>query len=194
MSAWVSDEPNTLRAVSTLAGRSLDALQRVLAAKPGATTRPGQEMMVTAVADAIEQRHHLLVEGGTGTGKSLAYLVPAIVSGGVTVVATATKTLQDQLASNDLPFLAAHLGRPVTWAVIKGRQSYACIAKLSERFGDGLDHAPDPTLFPDAADADDAPLEEDDSNRILKQLVGDEELDVFLRIDLMLFHDNVTIS
>lgn len=154
MSAWVSDEPNTLRAVSTLAGRSLDALQRVLAAKPGATTRPGQEMMVTAVADAIEQRHHLLVEGGTGTGKSLAYLVPAIVSGGVTVVATATKTLQDQLAGNDLPFLAAHLGRPVTWAVIKGRQSYACIAKLSERFGEGLDHAPDPTLFPDAADAD----------------------------------------
>ena len=107
---------------------------------------------MVAVAGAIEERHHLLVEGGTGTGKSLAYLVPAIVSGGVVVVSTATKTLQDQLANSELPFLAAHLGRPVTWAVIKGRQSYLCMAKLTERFGGDLDRQPDPTLFPGADD------------------------------------------
>ncbi len=109
---------------------------------------------MVAVAGAIEERHHLLVEGGTGTGKSLAYLVPAIVSGGVVVVSTATKTLQDQLANGELPFLAANLGRPVTWAVIKGRQSYLCMAKLTERFGDDLDREPDPTLFPGADDDD----------------------------------------
>ena len=136
----------------SLAGRSVEALQRVLAAKPGAVTRDGQEAMVVAVADAIEARRHLLVEGGTGTGKSLAYLVPAIVSGGVVVVSTATKTLQDQLANSELPFLAEHLGRPVTWAVVKGRQSYLCMAKLTERFGDTLDRDPDPTLFPVVTD------------------------------------------
>ena len=138
----------------SLAGRSVEALQRVLAAKPGAVTRDGQEAMVVAVADAIEARRHLLVEGGTGTGKSLAYLVPAIVSGGVVVVSTATKTLQDQLANSELPFLAEHLGRPVTWAVVKGRQSYLCMAKLTERFGDTLDRDPDPTLFPGVTDED----------------------------------------
>ena len=140
--------------MSSLAGRSVEALQRVLAAKPGAVAREGQQAMVVAVAGAIEERHHLLVEGGTGTGKSLAYLVPAIVSGDVVVVSTATKTLQDQLANSELPFLAAHLGRPVTWAVIKGRQSYLCMAKLTERIGDDLDREPDPTLFPGADDDD----------------------------------------
>jgi ATP-dependent DNA helicase DinG len=140
--------------MSSLAGRSVEALQRVLAAKPGAVSRDGQEAMVAAVADAIATRRHLLVEGGTGTGKSLAYLVPAIVAGSVVVVATATKTLQDQLAHSELPFLAEHLGRPVTWAVVKGRQSYLCMAKLAERFGDTLDREPDPALFPGAGDDD----------------------------------------
>ena len=108
--------------------------------------------MAEAVAEAIEQRRHLLVEAGTGTGKSLAYLVPAIVSGGRTVVATATKTLQDQLATVDLPFLAEHLDVDLTWSVVKGRQSYICMANLIERFGEGLDQPLDMTLFPDADD------------------------------------------
>lgn len=105
--------------------------------------------MAEAVADALEHRHHLLVEAGTGIGKSLAYLVPAIVSGKRTVVATATKTLQDQLATIDLPFLSQHLKRDLTWSIVKGRQSYVCMAKLIERFGDGLDRPLDTTLFPD---------------------------------------------
>ncbi len=105
--------------------------------------------MAEAVADAFEHRRHLLVEAGTGIGKSLAYLVPAIVSGKRTVVATATKTLQDQLATVDLPFLSQHLKRDLTWSIVKGRQSYVCMAKLIERFGDGLDRPLDTTLFPD---------------------------------------------
>ncbi len=114
------------------------ALRAVLANKPGAVVRPGQERMARAVARAIADRRHLMVEAGTGTGKSLAYLVPAIAAGVRTVVATATKNLQNQLADSELPFLAEHLGSDFTYAVIKGRQSYACMAKLAERFGEDL--------------------------------------------------------
>ena len=76
---------------------------------------------------------HLVVQAGTGTGKSLAYLVPAILSGRPTVVATATKALQDQLASKDLPFLAEHLDVDVRrWAVLKGRSNYLCLQRVRE--------------------------------------------------------------
>ena len=68
--------------------------------------------MASAVAVAIRTKGHLAVQAGTGTGKTLAYLVPALRSGQKTVVATATKALQDQLASKDLPFLQRHLGMP----------------------------------------------------------------------------------
>ncbi len=110
--------------------------------------------MTAAVAEALEHRRHLLVEAGTGTGKSIAYLVPAITSGKRTVVATATKTLQDQLARVDLPFLGKHLKRDLTWSVVKGRQSYVCMAQLTERFGDGLDRPLDTTLFPETEDVE----------------------------------------
>jgi len=93
---------------------------------------------VRAVEEAMAGRDHLLVEAGTGTGKSLAYLIPAIVGGHRVVISTATKNLQNQLADGELPFLAEHLDRPPTWAVIKGRGSYACMAKLAERFGEDL--------------------------------------------------------
>ncbi|MGH9286176.1 MAG: DEAD/DEAH box helicase, partial [Acidimicrobiales bacterium] len=74
------------------------ALARVVAALPGGgELRPGQAEMAEEVAGAIESGHHLVVQAGTGTGKSLAYLVPAILSGRRTVVSTATKALQDQL-------------------------------------------------------------------------------------------------
>ncbi len=130
------------------AAATLSALDQVVAAKANGRRRDGQREMAAAVADAIDAEVHLLVEAGTGTGKSLAYLIPAIVSGKRTVVATATKTLQNQLAAVDLPFLAQHLDRPFTWAVLKGRQSYACMAKLVERFGPELDGAPAaPALF-----------------------------------------------
>src|SRR5439155_1303341 len=92
----------------------------------------GQVAMAEAVDRGIAGGRHVIVQAGTGTGKSLAYLVPAILSGRKTVVATATKALQDQLAGKDLPFLAQHLGRPVHFSVLKGRSNYLCLQKASE--------------------------------------------------------------
>ncbi len=113
------------------------ALARVTTALPGGgEARPGQVQMAAAVAAAIARRRHLVVQAGTGTGKSLAYLVPAILSGQKVVVATATKALQDQLAGKDLPFLAAHLGTDVDFSVLKGRSNYLCLQKAREVAGD----------------------------------------------------------
>jgi ATP-dependent DNA helicase DinG len=108
------------------------ALQRVTAALPSAEERPGQAQMAEAVGKAIGRNRHLIVAAGTGTGKTLGYLVPALVAGKRTVVATATKALQDQLAGKDLPFLEQHLGRPFDWAVLKGRSNYVCLQRLRE--------------------------------------------------------------
>jgi len=88
--------------------------------------------MADAVARAVETGRHLVVQAGTGTGKSLAYLVPTALSGRPVVVATATKALQDQLAGKDLPFLADHLGEPLTFSVLKGRSNYVCRQRLAE--------------------------------------------------------------
>jgi ATP-dependent DNA helicase DinG len=88
--------------------------------------------MAAAVAAAIDGKRHLVVQAGTGTGKSLAYLVPAIVSGRRVVVATATKALQDQLAGKDLPFLADALDDPFEYAVLKGRANYLCRQRIHE--------------------------------------------------------------
>ncbi|MBK9558126.1 MAG: DEAD/DEAH box helicase [Candidatus Microthrix sp.] len=98
----------------------------------GGEERPGQVQMARAVAEAIADERHLVVQAGTGTGKSLAYLVPAVLSGKRTVVATATKALQDQLFEVDLPFLAAALDRRVDFAVLKGRSNYACLQRVDE--------------------------------------------------------------
>jgi ATP-dependent DNA helicase DinG len=115
------------------------ALARVTAALPGGgESRPGQVEMAEAVARAIDAERPLVVQAGTGTGKSLAYLVPALLSGKRVVVATATKALQDQLAGKDLPFLAAHLGRPFSFAVLKGRSNYVCLQRVAE-VGEGAD-------------------------------------------------------
>ena len=108
-------------------------LERVVAAIPGGgERREGQREMAEAVADAIETHRHLFVQAGTGTGKTLAYLVPAIVSGHKTVVATATKALQDQLATKDLPFLERTLGRDFSWTILKGRSNYVCRQRVAE--------------------------------------------------------------
>ncbi len=108
-------------------GAVADALGRVVAQLPGGGEgRPGQLRMAEAVARAVLEHRHLVVQAGTGTGKSLAYLVPAILSGQRVVVATATKALQDQLAGKDLPFLSDHLGWPFEAAVLKGRSNYLC--------------------------------------------------------------------
>ena len=128
---------------------SVTALIDVLAAKENAVERAGQVRMVEAVAAALSRRSHLVVEAGTGTGKSLAYLIPAVLSGARVAVATATKSLQNQLADVELPFLDSQLPVPVTWSVVKGRGSYACMAKLVERFGEDLDGDGIAELFAD---------------------------------------------
>ena len=110
----------------------ITALAAVTGALPAAEERPGQQEMAVAVADAISTGRHLVVQAGTGTGKTLGYLVPAIVAGKRVVVATATKALQDQLAAKDLPFLQAHLGIAFDWAVLKGRSNYVCMQRVRE--------------------------------------------------------------
>ena len=102
----------------------------------GGERRPGQRDMCEAVAGAMESGHHLVVAAGTGTGKSLAYLVPLVMGEGTSVVATATKTLQDQLVDKDLPQLAEALGLPVRFAVLKGRSNYLCLQRLKEHTDD----------------------------------------------------------
>ena len=104
----------------------------------GGEDRPGQLQMARAVADAISSGRHLVVRAGTGTGKSLAYLVPAVVSDARVVVATATKALQDQLAGKDLPAISRALGRPVSFAVLKGRANYLCLERAAEVGGRGV--------------------------------------------------------
>ncbi|MDQ1374435.1 MAG: ATP-dependent helicase DinG [Actinomycetota bacterium] len=111
------------------------ALAKVTAALPGAEVRPGQHAMANAVAAGIARRRHVIVQAGTGTGKSLAYLVPLVLFGGKAVIATATKALQDQLAGKDLPFLAEHLGVPFEFAVLKGRSNYLCRQRAHEVAG-----------------------------------------------------------
>ena len=88
--------------------------------------------MSRRIAEAVEEGSHLVIRAGTGTGKSLAYLVPAILSGQRTIVATATKALQDQLAGKDLPFLVEHLDHQFNFAVLKGRSNYVCRQRLDE--------------------------------------------------------------
>jgi len=110
-----------------------ERLRRAVTALPGGgEARPGQVVMAGAVGTALESGRHLVVRAGTGTGKSLAYLVPAALSGQRVLVATATKALQDQLATKDLPSLGRHLGRTVSWAVLKGRSNYLCLQRLRE--------------------------------------------------------------
>jgi ATP-dependent DNA helicase DinG len=128
------------------------ALDRVTGALPRGEDRPGQREMADAVARAITQQRPLLVQAGTGTGKSLAYLVPAVLSGRRVVVATATKALQDQLAAKDLPFLAEHLDRPFDFAVLKGRSNYACRQRLHEATTSDLQMTLEGTTDPSVAD------------------------------------------
>jgi ATP-dependent DNA helicase DinG len=118
-----------------------DALRRVVAQLPEGEARPGQVEMAVAVAAAIEAGEHLLVQAGTGTGKTLSYLVPAILGRRPTVVATATKALQEQLVGRDLPFLEEHLGVDFSYSLLKGRSNYLCRAALADVVGGGATQA-----------------------------------------------------
>jgi ATP-dependent DNA helicase DinG len=109
--------------------------------------RPGQIQMAEAVLRAFEDRRHLLVEAGTGTGKTLAYLVPAIAAatarGERVIISTGTKNLQEQLMEKDIPFLQRVLPKKFTAAYMKGRNNYACLQRIkraeSAPILDGLD-------------------------------------------------------
>ena len=92
--------------------------------------RAGQLEMAEAVESAIAEKKHLLVDAGTGTGKTLAYLVPAILSGKRVVVSTGTKNLQEQLFYKDIPFLERHFSRPLEVCYMKGRANFACRQKI----------------------------------------------------------------
>jgi ATP-dependent DNA helicase DinG len=110
----------------------------------GGSHRAGQMEMAEAVANALSDRHHLMVQAGTGTGKSLAYLVPALVHGKKVLVATATLALQRQLVERDLPkivpALSKVLGREITYAIYKGVGNYVCLQKMNSD-GDDPDGA-----------------------------------------------------
>src|SRR5918998_1206520 len=103
-------------------------------AHPEYEYRPGQVEMAEAVLRAFEERRHLIVEAGTGTGKTLAYLVPAVAAavsrGGRVVVSTGTKNLQEQLMEKDIPFLQRVLPKKFSAAYMKGRGNYVCLSRL----------------------------------------------------------------
>jgi ATP-dependent DNA helicase DinG len=104
--------------------------------------RPGQIQMAVAVADAMIEGRHLCVEAGTGTGKTLAYLLPAIYSGKRVVVSTATKNLQEQLFHKDIPFLEKALRRKLSVCYMKGRSNYLCWNRLEAINGEAYLFSP----------------------------------------------------
>ena len=117
--------------MSTKVREALDVAVEAIGGAP----REGQIEMAEAVANALTDRHHLMVQAGTGTGKSLAYLIPGIVHGRKVLVATATLALQRQLVDRDLPAvvpaLEKLLGREVTYAIYKGVGNYVCLQKMN---------------------------------------------------------------
>src|ERR1700689_2616022 len=140
------------------------ALAQVTAQLVSGEQRPEQQEMCRAVAEAIATGTHLVVQAGTGAGKSLAYLVPAALSGKKVVLATATKALQDQLAEKDLPQVEAGLGlpAPLDFAVLKGRSNYVCRQRVAEvgsggiqaELGDQGGRADEPAPTPERVPAD----------------------------------------
>jgi len=109
--------------------------------------RDGQTQMALAVADTIDQGGVLVVEAGTGVGKTFSYLVPALLSGERVLLSTATKALQDQLFGRDLPRLVEALGLPLRTALLKGRGSYLCLHRLGQaRHDAGLERGMARTL------------------------------------------------
>jgi len=107
-------------------------------AVPDYEPRDGQVAMAAAVAEVIEHGGTLIAEAGTGTGKTLAYLVPAILSGQRVLVSTGTKNLQEQIFFKDLPTLREALGRPFTATLMKGRSNYLCLHRF-ETYRDGVE-------------------------------------------------------
>ncbi|MFO7314186.1 ATP-dependent DNA helicase [Rhodothermus marinus] len=110
-------------------GRVRELLAR-LEQQPGFEPRPGQRQMAETVVRAIAEGLPAVIEAGTGTGKTFGYLIPALCAEARVLVSTSTKALQEQLVHKDLPLLGGLLDRPVSWALLKGRQNYLCRLKM----------------------------------------------------------------
>lgn len=104
---------------------------------PGYTVRAQQQEMAHAIAETIAANSILVAEAGTGTGKTFAYLVPALLAGGKVIISTGTKTLQDQLFNRDIPTVRAAIKAPVTVALLKGRANYVCHYHLERTLREG---------------------------------------------------------
>ncbi|MBP7366893.1 MAG: ATP-dependent DNA helicase [Pseudoxanthomonas sp.] len=125
--------------MSALAHASVEALSEggALAARlDGFVVRPAQLRLTAAVAEAFDAREVLLAEAGTGTGKTYAYLVPALRSGLKTIISTGTRALQDQLYHRDLPRVREALGTGLRSALLKGRANYLCLYRMNQAKGD----------------------------------------------------------
>lgn len=115
---------------------ALAAESALAQALPGFHPRPAQQRLAVAVADAFEGRQLLLAEAGTGTGKTFAYLVPALLSGMKTIISTGTRALQDQLYQRDLPRVRDALGVGLKSALLKGRANYLCRYRMEQAKGE----------------------------------------------------------
>ncbi len=110
---------------------------------PGFSWRPQQQAMAEAVRDAFQERQWLVAEAGTGTGKTLAYLVPALLWGHKVVISTGTRNLQDQLFHRDLPLVRRALASPLKVALLKGRANYLCLYRLENALLDPRGRSPE---------------------------------------------------
>lgn len=125
-------EETHMTAVAATAPKTFAEAEVALAQRlPGYESRPQQQALANAIEIALAGATPLIAEAGCGTGKSLGAMIPAILSGQRTVVATATIALMEQYANKDLPFLEENLGVKFTWALLKGRSNYLCWAKAS---------------------------------------------------------------
>lgn len=141
---------------------ALDFLRKMVADRPGGENRPQQEHAVVEIEDAINSGHHLLIEAGTGTGKSFATAIPSILSGKRFVYSTATKSLSEQIINQDIPVLRKELkkqtGKTFSASLLKGRDNYACRLKVNN-----------------LTNADQA---RPDDGKEQVSLIGDDELDI----------------
>ncbi|HEX9067793.1 MAG TPA: DEAD/DEAH box helicase, partial [Ktedonobacterales bacterium] len=128
MTSTADQTPESLRAMVTHDLREGGVLSTSL---PGYEERSAQVIMAQRVADALEAEEPLIVEASTGTGKSLAYLLPIVRSGKVAIISTANKALQEQLFYKDIPFVAQHV-QPFEAALVKGMGNYLCLDLLEE--------------------------------------------------------------
>ena len=126
------------------AAKLKDILQRAFSAGgalasriSGFKVRPQQLELAEAIHGAIERTEVLIAEAGTGTGKTFAYLVPALLAGGKVIVSTGTKTLQDQLYDRDLPAVRKALACGTTAALLKGRANYVCLYRMKRAASEG---------------------------------------------------------